>query len=85
MGKEKLLERKNYNLSKHKNSYAYSVVRDSAIRLLEEISPYLVIHKKRERAEHILKEYKAVTMRNGKYNEEQLEAKLQFYMDFMAL
>jgi len=85
IGKGAIIRKKNYNCSKHKNSYTYSIVKDSAIILLEEISPYLVINKKKARAEHILKKYKSVTMRNGKYNEEQLEAKLKFYKDFVAL
>jgi len=85
IGKGTIIRKKNYNSSKHKNSYAYSVVKDSAIRLLEEILPYLVINKKKARAEHILKKYKIVTVRNGKYNEEQLDAKLKFYKDFVAL
>jgi len=46
---------------------------------------YLIINKKKARAEHIIKHYKAVTVRNGKYTPEQLSIKNQFYAGFMNL
>ena len=49
------------------------------------IEPYLVIKKKKARANHIISNYKKVTVRNGRYNDEQKLAKEQFYTDFMAL
>lgn len=52
---------------------------------MELIEPYLVIKKKKARAYHIINKYKEVTLRNGRYNEEQKLAKEQFYIDFMAL
>lgn len=58
---------------------------DEAIRLLKDILPYMRHHKKIKRANHIVNNYKKVTVRNGKYNSKQLEAKLQFEKEFFEL
>jgi hypothetical protein len=44
-----------------------------------------VIEKKKARAKHIISKYKAVTIRNGRYNDAQRLVKEQFYIDFIAL
>lgn len=77
----KIIKKKNYNKEKHLDSYTYKVIYDDALKLLEEITPYLVIQKKRSRANFILENYKKVTPRNGKYNEEMRKKKEQFYID----
>jgi hypothetical protein len=81
----KITTKKNYDKEKHKNSYTYTIIYDEAIKLLQDIEPYLVIEKKKARARHIISKYKEVTIRNGRYNESQRLAKEQFYTDFMAL
>lgn len=58
---------------------------DEAIRLLEDILPYMRHAKKIKRGRHIVDNYKNVTVRNGKYNPAQLEAKLQFEKEFFEL
>lgn len=85
IGRGTLIQKKNYNPKRHKNSFTYTLIRDAAIDLLKEIEPYLIIHKKKARAQHIINNYKKVTVRNGKYTSCQLKAKEQFYNDFMAL
>jgi hypothetical protein len=77
--------KKNYSPKKHKNSFSYIIKYDNAIRLLEEISPYLVIESKKIRAEIIINEYKSLTPRNGRYSKEQLIKKKDFYNRFIAL
>ena len=81
----KITSKKIYNKNRHKNSYTYTIIYDEAIQLLQDIEPYLVIPKKKARAQHIIVNYKQVTIRNGRYNEAQRQAKEQFYIDFMAL
>ncbi|MDE1921318.1 MAG: LAGLIDADG family homing endonuclease [Candidatus Omnitrophica bacterium] len=57
----------------HNDSYAWSVRQDHAISFLNEIKRYLII--KRQQAELITGEYKAVTHRAGKYTPEMLMKK----------
>jgi hypothetical protein len=78
-------EKKNYNVNKHKFSFTYTLRYNSAIELFKEIEPYLVIKSKKERASLILKEYKKLTPRNGRYTEEMLNQKQLFYEAFMKL
>ena len=85
IGSGRINKKKNYNFDKHKTSYTYSVYYDAAIEVMTMIEPYLVIKKKKARANHIISNYKKVTVRNGRYNDEQKLAKEQFYTDFMAL
>ncbi|MBZ2174153.1 hypothetical protein K8M07_02715 [Schnuerera sp. xch1] len=81
----KIIHKKNYNKEKHLDCYAYKVIYNDALTLLEEIQPYLIIKRKKLRTEHILDNYKNVTPRNGKYSNEMKKKKEQFYIDFMAL
>ncbi len=59
----------------HKNSYAWSVRQDRAIRFLDEIKKYLII--KKPQADLITQEYKSVTHRAGKYTPEMLDKKMR--------
>lgn len=85
IGNGKITSKKNYNKIRHKDSFTYTLGYDVAIDLLKEIEPYLVIEKKKSRAKYIIKNYKSVTIRNGRYNEEQKLRKENFYTEFMTL
>lgn len=76
---------KNYNIEKHKNSYVFILKYNNAIRLLEDVYPYLIIDTKRKRAELILNKYKDLTPRNGKYTKDMLEMKAAFYDEFISI
>lgn len=77
--------KKNYDNTKHQDSYTYTIKYDDAIKLLEDITPFLVIPQKKNRAQLILDDYKAVTPRNGRYSKELIQQKQAFYEKFMAL
>lgn len=78
-----IIKKKNYNPEKHKSSYSFVIKQNNAIKLLEDIYPYLIIESKRKRAEMIITQYKALTPRNGRYTEEQLAKKEMFYEEFI--
>ncbi|MCW6060196.1 hypothetical protein LAV35_08130 [Clostridium sporogenes] len=77
--------KKNYNTEKHTDSFTYTIKYDDSINLLIEIEPYLVIKNKKIRARLIIKKYKSVTPRNGKYSNEMLGAKEEFYKEFINI
>ena len=76
-----IVKQKVYNTN-HKQSWCYKLKGDKAIELLTEIKEYLIEPKKKYRADLIVNEYKEVTPRNGKYNEEKLVKKLDFERKF---
>lgn len=80
-----IIKKKNYNPDKHKDSYAINIRYNQAISLLKEIVEFLVITRKKKRAQLILNEYKKVTPRNGRYNKELLDKKTVFYRNFMSI
>lgn len=75
--------KKNYNIDKHKDSYSYEVRYNDAINILIEIEPYLIIKSKKKRARLIIEKYKELTPRNGRYTNEMIEAKEEFYNQFI--
>lgn len=78
--------KKNYNPEKHKNSYMLSVKNKNAVFfILKHIEPYLRIRQKKLRARFILKNYDAVTPRNGKYTSVMLENKFLFEEKFFQI
>lgn len=81
----RIQSKKNYKPDIHQNSYVYTVRYNEAIQLLEQIEPYLVIPQKKQRAQMILYEYKALTPRNGKYSDQLLKAKNDFYERFLSI
>lgn len=85
IGKGTIKQKKNYNSSKHKDCYSYILKHNNAIQLIKEIYPYLIINSKRKRAELIINKYKSLTPRNGRYSEELLKAKLDFYDEFISI
>jgi len=54
-----IIKKKNYTPEKHKLSYSFVIKQNNAIKLLEDIYPYLTIESKRKRAEMIITQYKA--------------------------
>ena len=78
-----IIKKKNYNPEKHKLSYSFVIKQNNAIKLLEDIYPYLIIESKRKRAEMIITQYKSLTPRNGRYSDEQLAKKEMFYEEFI--
>lgn len=58
----------------HNNSYAWTLRNNAALALMKATLPWLLI--KNQRAKLILKDYKRLTPRNGRYTKEQLEQKM---------
>jgi hypothetical protein len=58
----------------HHDSYAWTIRSDKAIKLLKDIKRYLIV--KKPQADLIIKKYKSVTHRSGKYTPEMLEKKM---------
>ena len=63
--------------SHHTPSFTYAVYNRQALTLLEQIEPYLRSYKSR-RVELILKNYIALTPRNGKYTDSLLKKRKEF-------
>ena len=82
-GVEKITNKK-ASKSNHSHSYAFAVYNRHALALLEQSIAYLKSYK-RERAKLILKDYLAVTPRNGKYTEEVLAKKAAFEQRVLAI
>ncbi len=61
----------------HTPSYTYAIYNRQALRLLEQVHSHLRTYK-RERATLILRDYVALTPRNGKYTEQIQRARANF-------
>lgn len=85
IGKGTIINKKNYNVEKHKASYTYYLKYNDAINLLKDVEPYLIIKSKKKRAQMIINRYKEITPRNGRYSAKMLNLKEQFYKEFMEL
>ncbi|WP_368072507.1 hypothetical protein [uncultured Clostridium sp.] len=85
VGKGTIINKKNYNPDKHQNCYSYILKYNDAIKFIESVYPYLIIPSKKKRAELILTKYKELTPRNGRYSEELLKIKLNFYNEFISI
>jgi intein-encoded DNA endonuclease-like protein len=71
--------KKNYDPVRHKDSYTLNIKKkEDVLSILKQISPYLRVEKKRNRAQWILMNYEKVTPRNGKYNPQLLKQKIAF-------
>lgn len=70
--------------SGHKQSWSWKVVSNGAIAMLEKIAPYMIENEKSRRAYLILKFYKILTPRNGKYTGTQAEEKFLFERNFFS-
>lgn len=70
--------------SSHNIAYAWQVATAGpCLRLLDEIRPYLVV--KKQQADLLLTRYKAVTPRNGRYTQTELDGKMQLVEVIRAL
>ncbi|WP_338471851.1 LAGLIDADG family homing endonuclease [Niallia sp. XMNu-256] len=82
----KICNKKNYNPEKHKYSFTLTITKKTDVfSTLQSILPFLRIDKKKLRAEWILKYYDSVTLRDGKYNQEQLVLKIKFEKEFFLI
>ncbi|WHY66270.1 LAGLIDADG family homing endonuclease [Neobacillus sp. SuZ13] len=78
--------KKNYNPDRHKDSYTLSIKnKETVLSLLNHVTPYLRVDKKRNRAIWILNNYEMVTSRNGKYTKALLEKKIAFENTFFEI
>lgn len=66
----------------HKQSWVWHLRGDAVLTFLGQVVPFVREHDKKRRADLLLKKYKLVTVRNGKYTEEQLAAKQQLEHEF---
>jgi hypothetical protein len=71
--------------AQHAVAYSWRVSNDKALLCLQRIKPWLKHDSKIRRAELLLTTYKKVTVRNGKYSRQQLQAKCAFENKFLAL
>lgn len=63
-------------------SKTWQLTNNAALEFLRLVSPYLKEPEKYRRAQLLLSEYKSLTLRNGRYNEQQRSLKLAFERRF---
>lgn len=85
VGEGCIIKKKNYIPSRHQDCYSYVLKYNSAITFIADIYPYLIIPSKKKRAELLLTKYKDLTPRNGRYSEDLLKAKIDFYNEFISI
>ncbi len=85
IGAGNIRSKNNYKPSVHLNSYTFELRGDKVLKLLSDIHPFLQIKTKQQRSKLLLDDYNSVTIRNGRYTNEQLDAKKQFYNDFITI
>lgn len=85
VGKGTIINKKNYNPEKPQNCYTYTIKYNAALNLISDIYPYLIIPTKKKRAELLLNKYKDLTPRNGRYSDELLKEKFNFYKEFLSI
>jgi hypothetical protein len=78
------ITRKRTTKDHHAPGFTFAVWNRQALRLLEQILPFLRSYKRR-RAELIRDQYVRVTPRNGKYSSALLAAKRKFEAELLAL
>jgi len=76
---------KNPRKENHEMSYTLQYTCNAAITACEKMQPFCKHNKKQKRIQHILNNYKKVTLRNRRYNAESLERKLRFEEEFFSL
>lgn len=78
------ITRKRTTKACHTPSYTYAVYNRQALNLLIQIQPYLHTYKA-HRAELIVRNYIALTPRNGKYTAEQRRARTAFEIALLSI
>ena len=78
------ISRKKTTQSHHSQSYTYALYNRQALDLLTQVHAFLRTYK-RARSAIILKDYLAVTPRNGKYSPQLLERKRAFEREFLSI
>jgi len=71
--------KENWNIS-----YELRLGGNDALKLLEDVSPYMIHSKKSYRAKLIVEHYKSCTPRNGKYTPDQIEKKKWLFEEVMG-
>ena len=66
----------------HKQSWAWKVDYNKALKCMESIIPYMREPEKIRRIKLLLGKYKSVTPRNGRYNDELLAARAKLEKEF---
>jgi len=66
----------------HTPSNVWSLTNDAALEFLRIVRPYMREPEKCRRADLLLRDYKRVTARNGRYTAEKLRKKRSFERDF---
>jgi len=66
----------------HSRAYIWSAQYDRAMGAIGRIRPYLLVPEKIRRADLILRRYKSVTPRNGKYDDKTASARRAFELEF---
>ena len=66
----------------HKDTWDWRASNQEALDIIAKIGPYLKEPEKRRRAELISLNYKKLTVRNGKYTDDQLKLKREFEEEF---
>lgn len=69
----------------HRQAWIWRVCHDRALSFLAEVAPHLRHEQKVARAGLLLREYKSVTKRNGRYTDQELGAKRLLEEHFLAL
>lgn len=67
---------------KHSQAWSWRTVSNGALQFLAQIYPFLKEPEKKRRTALILRSYKMITPRNGKYTNKQREAKVKFEQSF---
>ena len=78
------ITRKRTSNTKHTPSFTYAIYNPQALYLLEQNYPYLRTYKF-DRSAVILRDYVALTPRNGKYSDEQLELRAVFEASVLSI
>lgn len=78
-----VIKKKTYK-QHHLTSYAYQIYSQQALDILKQVLPYLQTYKK-DRARLILKNYKKLTPRNGKYSKTLLIQRDEFIEKFFKI
>jgi hypothetical protein len=83
VGSGQITNKRTYS-QRHAASYTYQVYNRQALDLLVQLFPYLKTYR-RERAELVLRMYKSLTPRNGRYSAHQVQAREEFVEKFFAI